>query len=77
MRGKIAKQLRAKALVIAQTIYKKAPPSVKINHTLPHKWQKYSPVWCYKQLKKAYKELRWKDKNTIGGTMDTALKIIK
>lgn len=53
MRNSVAKRLRKEAVLIAKEIYNKTS-SVK---TEKNTWQKGSPLWCYNQLKKAYRSL--------------------
>ena len=50
MRRTVSKRLRDKAIVIAKEMFGKTT-SVK---TERNTWQKGSPKWCYKQLKKEY-----------------------
>ena len=55
MNNKMAKKLRRESIIIAEKVYKKTT-SVKISFGQMH-WQKGSPAWCYKQLKKAVSKL--------------------
>jgi hypothetical protein len=56
MRNKVAKRLRRTALEMAKQVYGKIS-STKINFTGITHWQKGCPMWCYGQLKIAYKNL--------------------
>ena len=54
MRKTVVKVLWDKAVIMAKEIYHK-DKSIK---TERGNWQKGSPMWCYRQLKKAYKETK-------------------
>ena len=55
MNNKMAKKLRRESTIIAEKVYKKTT-SIKIDFGQIH-WQIGSPIWCYKQLKKAVSRL--------------------
>ncbi len=60
MRGTVAKRLRKRAIEVAKEVYNKTS-SIIVPFPFRH-WQKGSVVWCYKQLKIAWKKLNWKEK---------------
>lgn len=59
MNGRVAKQLRRNALIIAREQFKKTGSRrMQYSRGGPHVWEPGSPKALYRVMKKAYRELR-------------------